>query len=69
MTSRLVPGSEVYSRAGRSRTTIYRWIKCGLFPPPKNVGPNGNGNAWLESELDSFFNDPEGWVKRHQAAA
>lgn len=69
MITRLVPTPEVCSRTGRSRVTLHRWVKAGLFPPPKNVGPNGNGNAWLESDLEDYYNDPEGWVERNKAAA
>ena len=67
MTNRLIPTSEVCYRAGKkSRVTLWRWIKAGLFPKPRQVGPSGSGNLWLESELEEFFNDPEDWTRKHQ---
>ena len=65
MSYSLIPTREVCARAGRSRVTLYRWVKAGLFPAPKNVGPNGFGNGWLEHELDDYFLDPESWVEKH----
>jgi len=67
MTNRYIPTDEVCFRVGKkSRITLWRWIKAGLFPKPRQVGPDGSGNVWLESELDEFFNDPKGWVNREE---
>jgi len=69
MTNRFIPTEEVCFRVGKkSRVTLWRWINAGLFPKPRQVGPDGSGNVWLESELDEFFNDPEGWVKREKVS-
>ena len=38
---------------GKSRSTIYRWSRNGILPPPRKIGPNSIG--WLQSDLESFF--------------
>ena len=68
MSDRFVPTHDTCERANRDRVTIYRWVKAKVFPAPKKVGPNGNSNMWLESELDDYFSDPEGWIERNKAA-
>ena len=35
---------------GKSRATIYRWIKLGLFPKPRKQGPTTQ-NAWQVGEV------------------
>ncbi len=57
MPERFLPFSEVQKiTGGKSRTTIWRWEKAGLFPKHRKIGPNTNGwpesevNAWVESQ-------------------
>ena len=69
MSHRFISTREVCKRIGKTRHTLDRWISAGIFPAPKRVGTNGFSKVWLENELDDYFVDPEGWVKRHQAAA
>lgn len=69
MSSRFVTSLEVCERIGKTRLTLGRWVKAGVFPAPKHVGVNGFSKVWLKNELDDYFSDPEGWVERHQAAA
>jgi len=69
MPYRFVSTREVCARLGKTRLTLNRWVKAGIFPAPKRVGANGFSKVWLENELDDYFVDPEDWVKRHQAAA
>jgi prophage regulatory protein len=45
---------------GKSRSTIYRWSRDGILPPPRKIGPNSI--AWLRSEIDA-------WINKFQGAA
>ena len=36
----------------KSRTTIWRWCRDGLFPKPHKIGPNSS--AWLSSEITEW---------------
>ncbi len=40
---------QVQMRTGLSRSTIYQYIKDGVFPKPVQLGPRAVG--WLESEV------------------
>lgn len=47
---------EAQRRAGnRSRTTLWRWVRDGLFPKPRRIGPGSS--AFVEAEVDA-------WAKR-----
>src|SRR5262245_32340595 len=39
----------VIQKTGLSRATIYRYVKCNLFPPRRRIGPNRV--AWLAAEV------------------
>ena len=39
---------------GLGRSTIYRWIADGSFPPPVRLGPRAV--AWRWSDLDRWTN-------------
>jgi prophage regulatory protein len=47
MHDRMLRPPEVMSVMGWSRTTLWRRIRAGHFPPPVELGPNSIG--WLES--------------------
>jgi len=49
---------------GKTRLTINKWVKAGVFPAPKSVGTNGFNKVWLSNELDDYFADPEGWAEQ-----
>lgn len=38
---------------GRSRTTLWRWVRDGQFPRARQVGPKSFG--WLQSEVDDWI--------------
>jgi len=38
---------------GKSRSTIWRWEKTGIFPRRRQLGPNSV--AWLESDIQSWM--------------
>lgn len=44
---------QVQARTGLSRSTIYAFIKAGLFPKSIPLGPRAVG--WLESEVSNWI--------------
>ena len=57
--ARLLRRPEVQSRAGLSRSEIYRRVAAGTFPRPVKLGERAS--AWVESEIDA-------WAAAHIAA-
>ena len=53
--TRFLRMSQVQARTGLSRTTIRRWVKQGLFPPPIRLGERVLG--WIEAEVDQWIRD------------
>jgi prophage regulatory protein len=47
--------SDVVSRTGLARSTIYLRIKKGEFPKPIHLGDRAVG--WLETEIDEWLED------------
>ena len=56
---RIIRMKTVQSRTGLSRSTIYRKIVEGTFPPRIKISINGAG--WHESEISRWVADPVGW--------
>jgi prophage regulatory protein len=56
---RIVRMKTVLARTGLSRSTIYRKIAEGTFPPRIKISINGAG--WKESDIDRWIADPAGW--------
>lgn len=56
---RIVRMKTVLTRTGLSRSTIYRKIAEGTFPPRIKISVNGAG--WKESDIDRWIADPAGW--------
>ena len=50
---RLLRRQEVEKRCGLARTTIYRWMRAGMFPEPLRVGPRAV--RWPESEIEHWL--------------
>ncbi len=46
---------QVQARTGLSRSTIYLYIKAGLFPKPVALGPRAVG--WIESEVSDWITE------------
>jgi prophage regulatory protein len=44
---------QVQARTGLSRSTIYAFIKAGVFPKPVPLGPRAVG--WIESEVSNWI--------------
>jgi prophage regulatory protein len=43
---------EICSTTGKSRSTIWRWVRSGHFPEPVKLGPNTV--AWTQAQLDAW---------------
>ena len=59
---RIVRLKTVLARTGLSRSTIYRKIKEGTFPPQIRISANVAG--WKESDLNRWVANPAGWRQR-----
>lgn len=56
MTDKYLPWPQVREIiGGKTRVTVWRWYKAGLFPKPHKIGPNSI--AWLESEVKAWVAD------------
>jgi prophage regulatory protein len=53
---RILRLKSVLNRTGLSRSTLYRKITEGTFPPQVKISLNGAG--WHESELNRWIADP-----------
>ena len=56
---RIVRMKTVLARTGLPRSTIYRKIAEGTFPPRLKISVNGAG--WRETDIDRWIADPAGW--------
>ena len=56
---RIVRMKTILARTGLSRSTIYRKIAEGTFPPRIKISVNGAG--WRESDIDRWIANPAGW--------
>ena len=56
---RIIRLKTVINRSGLSRSTVYRKISEGTFPPKVKLSLNGVG--WRESELNRWISDPVGY--------
>jgi prophage regulatory protein len=56
---RIVRLKTVLSRTGLSRSTIYRKIIDGTFPPQIRISVHGSG--WRESDINRWIADPATW--------
>ena len=52
MQDRMLRPTEVMARTGLSRTTIWRRVRAGKFPPPVVLGEQSIG--WPESIIDEW---------------
>ena len=59
---RIIRLRTVLARTGLSRSTIYRKIAEGTFPPQLKISANGAG--WHESDINRWIADPTGWRLR-----
>jgi prophage regulatory protein len=61
---RIIRLKTVLYRTGLSRSTIYRKIAEGTFPPQIKISVNGSG--WHESEINRWIADPFAWRPKRQ---
>ena len=55
-TDRIMRQPEVLEVLGVAKTTLWRWINEGIFPPPVQPGgPNSRTKGWLKSDVDEYF--------------
>jgi len=56
---RIIRLKTVLDRTGLSRTTLYRKIAEGTFPPQVPISVHGTG--WYESAVSRWIADPKGY--------
>jgi prophage regulatory protein len=56
---RIIRLKTVLFRTGLSRSTIYRKIAEGTFPPQISISIHGAG--WRESDINHWIADPVSW--------
>lgn len=56
---RIIRMKTVLARTGLSKSTIYRKMAEGTFPPRLKISANGAG--WRESDLDRWVANPVAW--------
>ena len=61
---RIVRLKTVLARTGLSRSTIYRKIVEGTFPPQIKISVNGTG--WCESDINRWIADPVSWRPKRE---
>lgn len=63
---RIVRLKTVLARTGLSRSTLYRKIQEGTFPPQERTSIHGAG--WRESAINRWIADPAGFRREGQGA-
>ena len=68
MASNILHLPEVTAKTGKSRTTLWRDVRAGRFPPPIKLG--GNRIGWLEEEITEWQESrPRMWQSAVEAEA
>jgi prophage regulatory protein len=65
--NRIIRLKTVLDRTGLSRSTIYRKIAEGTFPPQIRISVNGSG--WHESDINRWIADPVAWHTKRESDA
>ena len=66
MPNRIIRLRTVLDRTGLSRSTLYRKIGEGSFPPQLKISVHGAG--WSEAEVERWVANPAGW-RTHPAVS
>ena len=61
---RIVRLKTVLARTSLSRSTIYRKVAEGTFPPQIRISVNGAG--WRESDIDRWIANPVAWRPKEE---
>jgi prophage regulatory protein len=61
---RIIRPKTVLARTGLSRSTLYRKIAEGTFPPQIKISVTGSG--WHESDINRWIADPVRWRPRRE---
>ena len=61
---RIIRMKTVQARTGLSRSTIYRKMADGTFPPKLKISTNGAG--WHESDINLWIENPVSWRPRRE---
>ena len=67
MTDTMLRQPEVLRRTGLSRTSIWRKVRAGDFPAPRQLGPNSIG--WPETEISEWLDNRPRQTYAGQAAS
>ncbi|ABL68219.1 helix-turn-helix transcriptional regulator [Paracoccus denitrificans] len=62
---RIIRMKTVLARTGLSKSTLYRKMAEGTFPPRLKISVNGAG--WHESDIDRWIADPVRWRPKVEA--
>lgn len=54
-TQNLLRLPKVEAATGYRRSTIYRLIQQGEFPPPISLSSGGRASAWVEDEINAWI--------------
>jgi excisionase family DNA binding protein len=52
---RLLTLTEVLQLLNITRSTLYRWIEQGEYPPPFHIGNKGTKSRWSELEHQAYI--------------
>lgn len=63
---RIIRLNTVLARTGLSRSTLYRKIAEGTFPPRIKISVYAAG--WHETEISRWIADPAGWRPKAEGA-
>ena len=58
MEPQILRTADVIAATGLSRTTLWRRVKAGDFPPPIRLGgPESRAVGWRRSEIETWINN------------
>ena len=58
MEPQILRTADVITATGLSRTTLWRRVKTGDFPPPIRLGgPESRAAGWRRSEIETWINN------------
>jgi len=61
---RILRMNTVLDRTGLSKSTLYRKMRAGTFPPKIRISITGTG--WRESDIDRWVANPTAWGRRNE---